>query len=90
MDPNTTERVEQGLRELVAAAVVAKAPELESLMTLLGQRLVAGNRLSEAAELLASAVGHGLRLGAVLRQLAQAHVRGGYIAGAEPIIRELL
>jgi FkbH-like protein len=90
MDPNTGERVEQGLRELIAAAARAKAPELEPLMALLGQRLIAGNRLGEAADLLETATEAGLRLGALHRQLAQAHVRSGDTGRAEPMIRALL
>ena len=90
MDANTAERVEHGLRELVDAAARAKAPELEPLMALLGQRLIGGNRLGEAADLLETAAAAGLRLGALRRQLAQAHVRAGDAGRAEPMIRELL
>jgi FkbH-like protein len=90
MDANTAARVEHGLRELVAAAALAKAPELEPLMALLGQRLIAGNRLGEAADLLQTATAAGMRLAALHRQLAQAHVRAGDTGRAEQMIRELL
>jgi FkbH-like protein len=87
----TGETLEQGLRDLIAAAEHATAPELEALTAMLGQRLVAGGRVAEAAELIGGAAQRGIRLpGALIRQLAQAQQRAGDGAAAEATIRELL
>jgi FkbH-like protein len=91
MDAKTTETVEQGLRDLIRAAEQAKAPELDTLTVLLGQRLLAANRLSEAAELIRGAIARGGRLPSALsRQLAQAQRLMGDVVGAEATVRELL
>jgi FkbH-like protein len=87
----TGEIVEQGLRDLIAAAERTKAPELEALTAMLGQRLIATGRVGAAAELVSGAVRQGVRVpGALVRQLAQAQQRAGDGAAAEATIRELL
>jgi len=90
MDVSADESTERSLRELIAAAELTRAPELESLMTLLGHRLIRGGRLAEAADLVNSASTHGVRLGAAARQLAQAQLRSGDTTHAAVTIREVL
>ena len=78
MDASTGERMERGLKDLIAAAEQAQAPELEPLMAMLGQRLISADRLAEAADLVNTATARGLRLdAAVARRLAQAQMRSG-------------
>lgn len=87
----TGESVERGLKELIAAAERAKAPELEPLTAMLGHRLIGAHRLAEAVELVSAAAERGLRLpGALYRQLAQAQMRSGETTAAEATVRELL
>jgi FkbH-like protein len=82
--------MERSLRDLIAAAELAQAPELERLMAMLGHRLIDANRLAEAADLVGGAAARGVRLGATARQLAQAQLRAGEAARAEQTIREVL
>ncbi len=90
MNASTDQGMERSLRELIAAAELAQAPEIEPLTAMLGHRLIGGNRLLEAADLLKAASARGLRLGATARQLAQAQLRSGDAVQAEATIRDVL
>src|SRR5690242_13879499 len=90
-DMATTDDVEQGLRQAIAAAEQAKAPELDTLTTLLVQRLLTTRRLAEATECMTRAAERAVRLpGSLARQLAQAQHRAGDLAAAEATVRDVL
>jgi FkbH-like protein len=83
--------MERGLRELIAAAELTGAPELEPLMAMLGHRLIGANRLAEAAQLVETAAARALQASGTLgRRLAQAQLRAGDAARAEGTIRDVL
>src|SRR4030081_1433935 len=70
---------------------VERWPELGTVLTALGQRLLEDRRTRETEELLESARGWHVRVdGAVDRRLAEEHARSGDTATAEARIRDLL
>ncbi len=90
MDESAEERLECGLRELIAAAELEQASELEALLAMLGGRLIKANRLNEVADLVNNAAAGRMWLHSTARLLAQAQLRSGEVARAEGTIREVL